>query len=197
MWNDRYRDPCSVARRACFDPLTLTAVSMGATAVGGLVTGAGTIAGGNAAAAAGQMQQASANNTALQEDENASQALASGQRKMFDTQQRTRLAISTNTAEAGASGVDAGVGSPATNAGALAKRGSYNAAMDMFNGASTSTGLLNQAAATRYSGTAAAIGGQEAQDASYLTAAGTIASSAGTMAKTYTGYAYPNAKIQT
>lgn len=170
-----------------FDPATLTIASLASTAVGGAVTAAGTLAGGNAAAQAGQMQQASANNTAAQEEENAAQAFASGQRQALDTQQRTRLAISTARANAAGSGVNAAVGSPLTIQGELAQRGSYNAAMDMFNGASTATGLRNQAAATRYSGDAAAIGGAEAQEASRLAAAGTIAGGAGSMLKTYGG----------
>lgn len=176
---------------ACFDPATLTVASLASTAIGGGISAMGTIAGGNAAAAAGQMQQQAANYQAGQLEENATQTFAAGQRQMLDTQEKTRLAISSARAAAAGNGTNAGVGSPATIQGELAKRGSYNAAMDMFNGASTATGLRNQAAGVRYSGTAAAIGGQEAQQASLLSAAGTIAGSAGSMLKTYGGYQYP------
>jgi len=187
MWNDRYTARgFSVLGRANFDPLTIASVAM--TGVGAGISAAGTIAGGNAAKQAGLMQQQAANSQAAQVDENAAQAIASGQRRMQDTQQRTRLAISTARAGAGASGVDAGFGSPVTDVGELASRGSYNALMDMFNGASTASGMRNQADAIRYSGTASAIGGEEAQQASMLTAAGTIAGGAGSMLKTY---AYP------
>lgn len=192
MWNDRYTaGGFSVRGRANFDPATLTMASIGATAVGGGVSAMGTIAGGNAAAAAGKMQQQAAYATAEQEDQNAAQAFASGQRQMLDTQQKTRLAISSSRAISAGSGTNAGVGSAAENVGALASRGSYNAAMDMFNGASTATGLRNQAIATRYSGDAAAIGGEEAKSASLLSAAGTLAGAAGSGFKTYGGYAYP------
>lgn len=176
---------------AAFDPMTLTAASIGATAIGGLMSAGGTIAGGNAAKAAGVMQQRAAYNTAAQLDQNAAQAFASGQRQMLDTRQRTNMAISSARAIAAGSGTNAGVGSPATIQGALAQRGSYNAAMDMFNGASTATGLRNQAAGVRYGGNAAAIGGQEQQQASYLGAAGTIAGAAGGMARSYGLYQYP------
>lgn len=171
---------------ACFDPATLT-MSLVSTAVGGGLQAAGTLAGGSAAAQAGQLQQQAANYQAAQLQQNAAQAFASGQRKMLDTQQRTRLALSTARANAAANGTNAGTGSPAAIAGAIAKRGSYNAAMDMFNGESTATGLLNQAKGVQFSGEAAAIGGEEAQEASYLSAAGTLAGTAGSMLKTYGG----------
>jgi hypothetical protein len=63
--------------------------------------------------------------------------------------------------------------------------------MDMFNGASTATGLRNQADAARFTGDVAAYEGKEAEDASFLSAAGTIAGSAGSMLKTYGGFHYP------
>lgn len=176
---------------AAFDPMTLTAASMRASAIGGLASAGGTIAGGNAAAAAGQMQQNAANYQASQLDSNAAQAFASGQRRMLDTQQTTRMAISSARALSAGNGTDAGVGSAATAQGALAQRGSYNAAMDMFNGASTATGLRNQAAGVRYSGNIAAAEGQEQQQASQLAAAGTIAGAAGGMARSYAFSQYP------
>jgi hypothetical protein len=183
MRNNRFT--VDIRAHACFDPATLM------VGVGGGLSALGTIAGGNAAAEAGQMQQQAANYQAAQLEENAAQAFASGQRQMLDDQQKARLAISSARAAAAGGGANAGVGSPVDAVAALAKRGSYNAAMDMFNGASAATGLRNQAAGVRYSGQAAAIGGEEAQDASYLSAAGTIAGSAGSMLKTYGGYKYP------
>jgi hypothetical protein len=191
MWNDRFIDPCSVAQRACFDPATLTVASLASTAIGGAVSAAGTIAGGDAAAQAGQMQQQAANFQASQIEDNSRQAFASGQRQMLDTQEKTRLTLSTLRANAAGNGVNAADGSPASIAGAIAKRGSYNAAMDMFNGESSATGLLNQAAGVRYTGQAAAIEGQEKQSASLLAAAGTLAGTAGSMAKGYGSYAFP------
>jgi hypothetical protein len=180
---------CSIWDRACFDPLTMA--SMATTAVAGGISAYGTLAGGAAAKQAGDMQQQEANYQAAQLQQNASQAIASGQRQSLDTALKTRLAISTARANAAGSGVNAGVGSPVEAQGQLAKRGSYNAAMDMFNGKSTATGLLNQAAGVTYSGQAAELSGEEQQSASYLAAAGTLAGSAGSMMKTYGGYKYP------
>jgi hypothetical protein len=113
---------------------------------------------------------------------------------MLDTQEKTRALISSSTARAAASGVNAGVGSPATNAGDIEQRGSYHALMDMFNGASAATGMRNQAAAIRYSGDIAEYEGEAKKDASYLTAAGTLAGSAGSMMSTYGKFAYPTSR---
>lgn len=168
-----------------YDPVTLTAVSLGATAIGGGIGAAGTIAGGNYAKSAGEMQQNAKNFEAQQLNQNAADEIASSQRQMFDTQDKTRLAMATSRARAGASGVDAGVGSPATNEGDIAQRGSYHALMDLWQGQSNATGLRNRAAGATYSGELDAIGGEEKQDASYLAAAGTLAGTAGSMFKTY------------
>lgn len=177
----------------CFDPGTLMVTSMAATAVGGALSASSTLAGGNYAATAGKMQQAADVSKAAQLSENAGQALASSQRQMFDTQEKTRLAISTARARGGANGVDLSVGSPADVQGELAKRGSYHALMDMFNGQSAATGLTNQASASIYEGDLAEYEGEAKKSASELQAAGTLASAAGSMASTYGKFAYPTA----
>lgn len=189
MWHKRFS--ADIWERCCFDPATLTAASIGATAIGTGVSAMGTLAGGNAAAQAGQMQQQATNFQAAQIDSNATQAIAAGQRQAISTTQKTDLTLGTLRANAAGSGVNAGVGSPVDVAGAIAKRGSYNAAMDMFNGESTATGLQNQAAGIRYTGQAEAIGGQEQQTASELAAAGTIAGGVGSGLKSYGSFAYP------
>lgn len=180
-----------IRQHACFDPATLMVTSLASSAVGGGLQAAGTIAGGDAAAAAGTMQKNAAYAEAAQLEENAAQSIASGQRQMFETQQKARLAGSTLRANAAANGTDAGFGSNVSAAGDIAKRGSYMAAMDMFNGLSTATGLHNQAAGVRYSGDVAEIEGQAKKQASLLAAAGTIAGSAGGMAKSYGAWQYP------
>lgn len=172
----------------------LMAVSMGAMAVGGALSAASTLAGGNYAAAAGQMQKNAAYYQAGQIEDNANQALASGQRKMFEDQLKTKLAISDATARAGASGVSADIGSPVSAVGDLAARGSYHALMDMFNGQSEATGLRNQAAGVRYSGDLAEFEGKAKRDASRLAAAGTLAGTVGGMSSTYGGFTYPTSR---
>lgn len=159
--------------------------TLAAQAVGGAMSAAGTLAGGNYAAQAGQMEQAAANYQATQLNQNAAQAFASGQRQMLNTQQNTRMAIGASQARSAAGGVDAGAGSAATNVGNLAARGSYQALMDKFNGAATATGLRNQAQGVQYTGQMEALEGEEKQSASELAAAGTIAGSAGSLMSSY------------
>jgi len=167
---------------AVFDPATLLATSLVATAVGGGVSAAGALAGGSAAAQAGKMQQAQTQYVAEQMEQNAGQAIASSQRTMLDTQEKTRLALSTLRARASSSGAAPDVGSPVSIAGDIAQRGSYHALMDMFNGESTATGLENQAKGEIYSGDIAELEGEEKEKASYLAAGGDVLSAIGSAA---------------
>jgi hypothetical protein len=148
----------------------LMALSLGSTAVGTGISAASTIAGGAA-------KQQEANYEAAQLRQNSGADVAGAQRQMFDTQQKTRLAVSKATAQAGASGVNAGVGSPAANTAALVRRGTYQSMMDLWNGQNQATADLNKAASVQYSGTIA-------KQASTLSALGTIAGGAGQMFNT-------------
>ena len=179
MWNDRYSARgFSLIGRANFDPATLMMTSMAATAIGGAATASGTLAGGQAAASAGGAQKIANTNEAAT-------AFASGQRQALDTTQRAKLMQSSSVVRASASGVDAGTGSPATNVGEIAQRGSYQALMDMFNAKSKSDALL-------YQGDLADWEGKQKKNASYLSAAGTLAGTAGSMMATYGGFKYPS-----
>lgn len=174
-----------------FDPAT---IMVGATLAGGALKGVSTLAGGSAAAQGGRMQQTAANYEAAQVDANAAQSIASGQRQMLDTEQRTKLAISSATARAGASGAAPDVGSPLEDVGQLAGRGSYQALMDMFNGQSRATGLQNQSQGIRYTGQMENIEGEEKQKASYLAAGGDVLSSIGAAAGTYGRLNFPTSR---
>lgn len=186
---------------AAFDPATLTvgtalmAGGMAAKGIGAGISAEGTLAGGEFARTAGQMEKTAAYARAGEQDyeasqveQNASQALAASQRQMLATRENTRLAMSTAIARGAASGVNVAVGSPATDVGELAKRGEYNALMDMFNGESAQSGLLNKAAGIRYGaditrmgGDFAGLEGGEKYYASKLAAAGTLAGGVGGM----------------
>ena len=124
-------------------------LAMGATAIGSGISAMGTLAGGSMAAQAGQAQKEALTNEAAT-------AFASGQRTALDTTQRTKLLQSTAMARGAASGIDAGVGSPATNQGEIAQRGSYQALMDMFNAKSRSELVALPRAARRMGGQAKA-----------------------------------------
>lgn len=183
MFNERYSG--GLWGRAAFDPATMLAASAGSQVVGGGLSAMATLAGGNSAKQAGQLQQQADEFKAKQAEQNAGMAIAGAQVKMFDTQLRTAQAISTSTARAGASGVDAGTGSAVENVGQLAKRGSYLASLDLYNGESTATGLLNEAKGYRYSGDIAVLEGEEKQKASELQALATLAGSSGSAFKMY------------
>jgi len=160
-----------------YDPATLITTSLASTAIGTGLSAATTILGGNAAAKAGRY-------TAAQLNQNAAAARAAGQRRMFDTQLRSRFLQSTATARAAGSGVNAGIGSPAADVGQIARRGSYQAAMDLWTGENTATGLENEAAGAIYTGNVQ-------QASSWLSAAGTIAGGAGSILAQGARFAYP------
>jgi hypothetical protein len=175
----------------CFDPGTMMLASMGATAAAGALSASGTIAGGNAAVAAGQMQQTADKFQADQLRANEGGEIGAAQRKMFDTQQTTRLANSQVQARAAASGVNAATGSPLATVKSNASRGSYQAMMDLFQGENRATASENQARGADYSGEMALAGGKMQQDASRIAALGTIAGAGSSMLKTYGAFKYP------
>jgi hypothetical protein len=181
MFTDRYS--AGLWERATFDPLSMTAI--GLSVAGGALSAGGTLAAGNTAAQAGKLEKAAADYKATQLRQNAALAIRGGQVQAADTELKTKAAISSSTARAAASGVDAGVGSPATNVGEIAKRGSYLASMDLWRGRSQASGLLNAAQAATYEGDVAELEGEEKKKASYLAAAGTLAGSAGSSLGTY------------
>lgn len=163
-------------------PGLMMAASLGATGIGTAISASSTLAAGDYAQQAGKLQ-------ATQLRMNAAQSEAAGQRRMFDDQEQTRLAIATSRARAGASGVNPTVGSPLTNEGNLAARGSYHALMDLWNGQAQASGLQNQAADAEWNG-------EMKKSASRLTAMGTIASGVGQMASTYGGFQRDQAMLK-
>lgn len=182
MWNDRYRFADPTLAGVCFDPATM---AVGATVAGAGVKAYGSLASGSYAAEAGRLKQQEANFQADQLEQNASQAIAAGQRTMFDAQTRARMLGSQIAARAESSGISSDTGSPVALAGQIAGRGSFQAAMDLFNGLSTATGLRNKAAGIRYTGELEKLGGEQAQKASYLAAGADLLSGFGSAAKIY------------
>jgi hypothetical protein len=181
-------DPLSVTGAALSSFGGGSAISGGAAALSGIGTAfsaASTLAGGGYAAQAGQMKEAEANFEAEQDIENAAGETAAAQRQAIDTSQKANLLRSSAVANAAAGGVNAGAGSALTNQAQIAARGSYQAGMELWSGQNRATGLLNQAAGTRYTGYMAALGGQEAQQASELNAMSTIAGGGASMLRMY------------
>lgn len=177
---------------ADFDPVSMMAVSAGLTAVGGGISAFSTIAGGGAAAKIGQAQQQAAEFTATQQTSNAAGEIAGAGRQSIDIAQRANLLRSSAVASTAAGGVVTTSGSPLTNEAGIASRGRNEAALAMFNGENRASGLLNEAAATRTTGSLEAASGKYQQQASYLTAAGTLAGAGGSIFKMYGSAGAPN-----
>lgn len=173
----------------------LAAGSLALSGIGAGISAIGTLAGGANAAALGQSQQNAYNYQAAQLQENASSAIGASQRTMLDTQENTRLAEGTVTADAAGGGFTAGVGSPGAIAGSIAKRGSFQAAMNLFQGENQSTGMLNQAQGDVMSGQIAAEGGEMQRDASEFSAVGNLATAGGSMFKNYASMTNPSGGV--
>jgi hypothetical protein len=183
------------------DPLSTTAGALaaiggGSAATGGAaaLTGIGTgisalntLMGGGFAAMTGKAKQAEANYEADQDVINSSGAIASVQRQALDAGQKADRLRSSAVAMAAANGVDAGAGSALTNQAQIAARGRYQADMDLWSGQNQATGLLNQAAAKRYTGDLDALGGEEAETAAGLGAMATIAGGGASLFRLYGG----------
>lgn len=168
---------------ADFDPLTMTAAAM--MAVGGGISAYSTIAGGGAAANIGQAKQQAAESQAQQLTSNAAGEIAGAGRQAIDINQKANLLRSSSVASSAAGGVESTSGSAVTNEAAIASRGRNESALAMWNGENRFSGLLNQAAATRYTGTLEEEEGQYEKKASYLSAAATLAGAGGSMFKMY------------
>lgn len=160
-----------------FEPISMTAMAL--SAIGSLVSAGGTIASGIGANTAAKYQ-------AGQMDAAANESRAAGQRQGFEHQRQTNLGLSKLQAGAAASG--AGADDPTIQAlgGDMAGRGEYQALTDLYTGENRARGLQDQAAAKRQSG-------KDALTKSYLSAGGTILSSAGSMAGKFGGASMPGA----
>jgi hypothetical protein len=178
MWSayDHFR-----GRKAVHDPVTMTV----ATVASGALSAAGTIMGGNAAAAAGQSQRDASYFKAAQEEQAAQESRAAAQRTALDKDRQSRLLQSTLQANAAASGGGAADPTIIGLGEDIAGRGEYQSLMDLYTGENRGRGLEDQAVGSRMTGDAQLAEGSAKQDASYLSAAGTLIGSAGSAYKTY------------
>jgi hypothetical protein len=165
--------------------------SLALTGIGAGVSAAGTIAGGANAASLGQSQQNADNYQAAQLRENASSEIGAAQQQMLQTQQKTRLAQGTLQANAAGSGFVASTGSSEAISQSIARQGSYQAAMNLFQGRNQATGMLNQAQGATMSGQIAAEGGQMQEEGSDFSAVGNLATAGGTIFKNFNSMSNP------
>jgi hypothetical protein len=182
MWNDRYRNPCSVHTHGCFDPITAVTI---ATVAGGALSAAGTIAGGQAAADAGKAQKGARDFEALQQEQAAQESRAVAQRSAMEQRREGRLLQSRLQARAAASGGGADDPTVVGLGRDIAGRSEEGALFEMYKGENRARGLQDQALGSRMSGDAALAEGRAKRTASYLSAAGTIIGSAGSAYGTY------------
>jgi hypothetical protein len=163
----------------------ISGIMAGVSAAGAAASAGGTLAGGANAASMGRAQAGEATFEAAQDRMNAASDIAASQRRMIDTQTKTNLLIGSATARAGASGVNAGVGSAAENVGEIGQKGRYAAALDLWNGQNAAAGDLNKAQAQDYQSSLDLIGGQAAQKAATFSALGTLAGGGSSAYKLY------------
>jgi hypothetical protein len=167
------------------DPLSTTAGALAGVGTG--ISALNTLMGGGYAKAVGNARQAEANFEADQDVANSASEIASAQRQGLDVSQRADRLRSSAVAQAAANGVDASSGSALANQAQIGARGRYQADMDLWSGQNQATGLLNRAAAKRYTGDLDAIGGEEASRAAGLSALATIAGGGASLLRMYGG----------
>lgn len=153
--------------------------------VGTAISAVSTIAGGNNAAAMGAAQKNAAYAQAEQLRAQEGTAIGAAQREMLDTQAKAKMLMSTVRANAAAGGVNAAEGSPLQVTQQIAKRGSYQAAMDLWQGQNKAVGLENESTSLKYGGDVAEAAGKMEQQASLGKALATIAGGGASMYKTY------------
>jgi hypothetical protein len=166
---------------AVHDPVTMTV----ATVASGALTAAGTLMGGSAAASAGQSQKDASYFKAAEEDQAAQESRAAAQRSALDKDRQATLLQSTLQARAAASGGGATDPTVVGLGQDIAGRGEYQSLMDMYTGENRARGIEDQATGSRMTGDAQLAEGKAKQNASYLSAAGTLIGSAGSAYKTY------------
>lgn len=146
-------------------------IALAATALGGLVSGAGTLIAGSNAKDAAYFK-------AAQEEQQAQESRAASQRSAMESRRKAGLAISQIQAGAAASGAGAADPSILNVSGNVAARGEYQALADVYKGENRARGLEDQAMGDRMSGDAAMTG-------ALFKSAGTLLSSGGSFYERY------------
>ena len=164
-----------------YDPITMTVLTL----AGGAMSAAGTLAAGSAAARSGKAQQQAMNFRAQQEQQAAQESRAVGQRGAMESRRQGDLALSTLQARAAAGGGNAADPTVLNLGGNIAGRSEYDALFNMYRGENKARGLEDTAMGDRMTGDALSAEGAAKQNASYLSAGGTIIGSIGSAYKNY------------
>jgi hypothetical protein len=163
-----------------FDPIATPAM-LALTAAGGAMSAMGTLAGGKAAAQAGYASQQAHEFAARQQEQAGQEGRAVAQRSALEKRREGTLLSSKMLARAAASGGGADDPTVTKIGEDIAGRSEYDALTEMYKGENRARGLLDAAMGSRMTGDAALAEGEAKKRASYLSAAGTIIGTAGSM----------------
>lgn len=156
------------------DPFTLTAVSLGASALSAGVNAAGQYSSGQSQAAMYQYQSQIAQMNAKIADQNADYAVASGEVSAQESGMKTRFQMGQTIAQQGAGGLAVGSGSNARVVQSELAVGQQDQALIRSNAARTAYGYKVQAAADTAQGVLDTTAASNAKTAGEISAFGSL-----------------------
>jgi hypothetical protein len=181
------------------DPVSLGAISLGASAAGGATSAFGSIFGGQAAANQANYQAGIAQMNANIARQNASYELAKGEVEAQQSGMKTRYQIGSTKAIQGASGIDVNRGTAPLVRTSEAEVGSMNEATIRAGAARKAYGFDVEAAGQDATAQLDRMSASNAKTASYISAGssilGTIGSVSGNWTKMYKSGVFGDSKV--
>lgn len=168
--------------------MTIPAASLGFSALGTIIGGAGALAQGSAASAAGQYQQAIAKQNAEYANYQSAESISAGKIQEQQVRRQVAQTEASQRATAAALGQVVGVGTAGQVVADTAQLGETDAQTARRNAQREALSFKIQAQNDTANGTLAAAQGANAQTASFLNGAGTLLSGAGKFGSQYYGY---------
>lgn len=160
-------------------------LGMGLMGLGTILSGVGKISEGNAALAGAQSKQQALDYSAGILNQKATQALAAGTSQAAIDRLNTQYVLSSQRANAAASGFSATSTTPVSIMGQTSARGEYDALNAIYSGQEQALGYQNQAALDVYMGQQELQSGQYQQRAGLVSGITSILSGAGNVAAKY------------
>lgn len=169
------------------DPVSLTAISLGASAIGGGTSAIGSITGGQSQAAMYKYQAGVALMNQQIAKQNADYAIESGEIQAQTEDLKTRAQIGTTIAQQGAGNLAVGSGSNAAVVQSEREIGAENTAIIRSNAAKTAYGFEVQAVQAGSQATLDQMAASKSKTAGYLSGLGSLISSAGSVSSKWLG----------
>lgn len=163
------------------DPVSLTAISLGASALGGVVSAGGAIAGGQSQAAMYQYQAGVAQMNQQIMKQNADWAVASGEVSAQEKGMETRYKIGETIAQQGAGGLAIGSGSQGRVVDSERQLGQYDEALIRSNAARQAYGYEVEAAKFGAESQLDTMAASTSRTSGYLKAFGSLLGTAGSV----------------